>query len=84
MPVRLFNWAPKAWRSEPSYTLKDQSMTTSLSVIFAKLTIAKDMVRNSIPTFLHPSGIVKLGDDPIDNFRFRKIFEKTENAGQNS
>jgi hypothetical protein len=84
IPVRLFNWAPKAWRTEPSYTLKDQSMTTPLSVIFAKLTIAKDMVRNSIPTFLHPSGIVKLGDDPIDNFRFRKIFEKGENAGQNS
>ena len=84
IPVRLFNWAPKAWRTEPSYTLKDQSMTTPLSVIFAKLTIAKDMVRNSIPTVLHPSGIVKLGDDPIDNFRFRKIFEKGENAGQDS
>jgi hypothetical protein len=55
-------------------------MTTPPSVIFAKLTIAKDMVRSNIPTFLHPSGIVKLGDDPIENYRFRKIFEKTENA----
>ena len=80
IPVRLFNWAPKAWRSEPSYTLKDQSMTTPPSVIFAKLTIAKDMVRSNIPTFLHPSGIVKLGDDPIENYRFRKIFERAENA----
>ncbi len=81
IPIRLFNWAPKAWRSEPTFSLKDQSQTTPLTVIFAKLQIAKHKVRNSIPTYLHPFGIVQLGQDPIENFRFRKIFEKTENAG---
>jgi hypothetical protein len=84
IPVRLFNWSPKAWRSEPSYTLKDQSMTTPSHVIFAKLTIAKDMVRNSIPTFLHPSGIVKLGDDPNNNWSFRKIFEKDDLSSESN
>jgi hypothetical protein len=79
IPVRLYNWSPKAWRTEPSYNLKDQSMTTPMHVIFAKLTIAKDKVRSAIPTFLHPSGVVSLGDDPTNNFKFRKIFENGSN-----
>lgn len=71
--LHTFNWAPKDWRTEPTYTLKNQTDATPDSVAMAKIIIAKDKVKDSVPTFLSTTGVVLLGERPSDNFKFKRV-----------
>ena len=71
--LHTFNWAPKDWRTEPTYTLKNQTGATPDSVALAKILIAKEKVKDTIPTFLKTSGMVELGQRPTENYQFKRV-----------
>jgi hypothetical protein len=73
--LKAFNWAPKDWRTAPDYSFKDQTGVSPLQVVFAKISIARVRAKNFVPTYLLPTGIVDLGEDPSQNFVFKKVIE---------
>jgi hypothetical protein len=42
-------------------------------VVLAKILIAKEKVKDTIPTFLKTSGMVELGQRPTENYQFKRV-----------
>jgi len=65
LPVRLFNWSPKDWRTTPGYHLAEQTESFSYNQAMAMLDmyrLSNKPIEERSKTFY--SGTVTLGEDP--------------------
>jgi len=61
-PIKLFNWAPKEWKSSPSYSLKDQTYSTNLEKFDNLVSIGNIEAKKRKRTKLVISGTINVDD----------------------
>jgi hypothetical protein len=70
--IRLFNWSPKDWRTNPGYHLAEQTETFSDAQMEAMLQmyqLSQKPIEEKTKTFY--SGVVTLGEDPAENYQVK-------------
>lgn len=63
-PVKLFNWAPKAWKTEPSYSLTDQTGKVSAESVRNRVSLFSDENPPVFKSNRTISGTIVLGEQP--------------------
>jgi len=75
--IKLFNWSPRDWRSEASYSLTDQTDKNTDESVIHRLALARidsgDLTKS--PTYLKTFGYLPLGQDPATIWDFAPVFE---------
>jgi len=70
--VRLFNWSPKNWKTEPGYHLAEQTDSFSDDQMYTMIQMYKlsqKPIEEKTKTFY--SGVVTLGVDPVENYKIK-------------
>lgn len=70
--IRLFNWSPKNWKTEPGYHLAEQTDSFSdarMETMIQMYKLSQKPVEEKTKTFY--SGVVTLGVDPVENFKIK-------------
>jgi len=66
----LYNWAPKEWRKEPTYSFKDQTDATNVQLLKHFISIAELKQANSRPAMFDCGGVLDLDADNSANYSY--------------
>ena len=82
--IRLFNWSPKDWRTEPSYNIKDQSNEIDLKLLPLFSEMAKIQESKKDRRFKKFTGTIDLTrpDKLIENFEYTTLTEYLNNLNK--
>lgn len=72
---KIFNWAPKEWKKEPGYSLKDQTEALSIEKLKHFIAIAEIEGRHRLPNVFTPNDEITLGQSPENCFKSIHISE---------
>jgi hypothetical protein len=70
--IRLFNWSPKDWRTNPGYHFPEQTESFSHDQMHAMIDmyrLSQKPIEEKTKTFY--SGVVTLGEDPADTYKVK-------------